>query len=73
MSEHQQIAALEERLRLAEESIKFMTESMTTLIAGADVAARNAIKLTDTVRELAMLVSVQQDTIESLQKLLEVG
>lgn len=72
MSEHQQIAALEERVRLAEEAIKFMSESINTLIEGERIAVRNAIKLTDSVKELAMLVSVQQDTIESLQKLLEV-
>lgn len=72
MSEHQQIAALEEKLRLLEMETDFLKGAIVGVQENLFKAVQTQMKLGEQLNALLEIASVQSDAIETLQKLMEV-
>lgn len=73
MSEHQQIAELDEKIRLLEMETDFLKGAIVGVQENLFKAVQTQMKLNDQLNSLIEIASVQSDAIETLQKLLEVG
>lgn len=72
MSEHQQIAALEERIRLLEKETDFLRGAIIGVQDNLYKAVKGQMAMQENINTLIDIVQVQSDAIETLQKLVEV-
>lgn len=72
MSEHQQIAELEERIRLLEKETDFLRGAIIGVQDNLYKAVKGQMAMQENINTLIDIVQVQSDAIETLQKLMEV-